>query len=163
MAGVVLFIGGSLAAFTADATGVRIAAQVAMGVGGPMVLPSSLAVVRHAFTDPQERTGAISVWARSSGPGLAVGPLGAGMLLDHLSWHSIFLINVVLGVLALVGALAFVTESNHPTWTLGPVGAVLGPLTVAALTYAVIEGKSQGDASGRLLLCTPCSPSPWSR
>ena len=152
MAGVVFFIGGSVTAFTADATGVLIAAQVGMGVGGAMVLPTSLAVVSHAFTDPQERTEAISVWAGSSGLGLAVGPLGAGLLLDHFSWHSIFLINVVLGALALVGALAFVTESKHPSRTLDPVGMVLGTLTVAALTYAVIEGKSQGYASGRLLL-----------
>lgn len=152
IAGVVFFIGGSLAASSADATGVLIAAQVGMGVGGAMVLPASLAVVSHAFTDPQERTDAISVWAGSSGLGLAIGPLGAGMLLDHFTWHSIFLINVVLGALALVGALAFVTESKHHTRTLDPVGMVLGTLTVAALTYAVIEGKSQGYASGRLLL-----------
>ena len=152
MAGVGFFIGGSVTAFMAGAAGVLVAAQVGMGVGGAMVLPTSLAVISHAFTDPQERTEAISVWAGSSGVGLAVGPLGAGLLLDSFSWHSIYLINVVLGALALVGALAFVTESKHPTRTLDPVGMALGTLSVAALTYAVIEGKSQGYTSGRLLL-----------
>ncbi|CCK24922.1 hypothetical protein BN159_0543 [Streptomyces davaonensis JCM 4913] len=43
------------------------------------------------FTDPHERTTAISAWAACSGLGLAAGPLIAGVLLEHFTWHSVYL------------------------------------------------------------------------
>lgn len=150
-AGATLFGAGSAAAFTAHSTPTLIGAQIVMGVGGAMVLPAGLAIVGHAFTDPRERTEAISVWAGSSGLGLAVGPLVAGALLNVFSWHSIYLINVVLGVLALIGAVTVVTESRQADRALDPVGIALGTLTIAALTYVVIEGGASGYIAGRIL------------
>ncbi|WP_127500857.1 MFS transporter [Actinoplanes solisilvae] len=152
LTGTLIFIAGSLLAFASGSAAALITAQAVMGVGGALVLPTSLAVVSHAFTDPHERTEAISVWAGSSGLGLALGPLGGGLLLNHFTWHSVFLINVVLGALAFTGTLLVVHESRRPSRSLDPVGIVLGTVAVAALTYAVIEGRSQGYTSARLLL-----------
>ncbi|MGW0038962.1 MFS transporter [Gordonia sp. NPDC003376] len=149
--GAATFAAGSALACLSAGTGLLITAQAVMGVGGAMLLPTGLAIVSHTFADPRQRTEAISIWAGSSGLGLAVGPLGAGLLLAHFSWHSVYLINVVLGAFALVGALALVGESKHPTRTLDPIGVILGTLTVAAVTFAVIEGGHRGYTDGLIV------------
>lgn len=144
LAGVLLFALGSGLAFLAHSADLAIAAQAVMGVGAAAVLPSSLAIVSHTFTDPQERTGAISVWASCAGLGLAVGPLVAGVLLDQVSWHAVYLTNLVIGVIALVLTPVFVSESKHPARRFDPVGVVLGTLAVASATYAIIQGGATG-------------------
>ncbi|MFI6955708.1 MFS transporter [Nocardia sp. NPDC050408] len=149
--GAAVFAAGSAVAFAAHNTVVLIAAQAIMGIGGAMVLPTSLAIISHTFTDMRERTEAVSIWAGSSGIGLAIGPLGAGVLVGAFSWHAIYLINVVLGVVALLGAVTLIRESRLPTRAFDPVGMVLGTLAIAALTYAVIEGGSRGYTEVRIL------------
>ncbi|WP_328395066.1 MFS transporter [Nocardia sp. NBC_00416] len=149
--GATVFALGSALAFAAHSASVVIVAQAIMGIGGAMVLPTGLAIVSHTFTDARKRTEAISVWAGTSGLGLAVGPMVAGTLLNHFSWHSVYLINVILGALALVGALVFITESRQPDRRTDPIGMALGTLSVASLTYAVIEGGSLGYTSGRII------------
>ncbi|MFG2886748.1 MFS transporter [Streptomyces sp. NPDC048297] len=144
LVGVVLFTLGSVLAFLAATPGLLIAAQALMGVGAAALLPSSLAIVSHTFTDPHERTSAISIWASCTGLGLAIGPLTAGVLLDQVSWHAVFLTNLVIGVIALVLTPVFVTESKHPTRRFDPAGVVLGTLAVASATYAIIEGGASG-------------------
>jgi predicted MFS family arabinose efflux permease len=146
-----VFVLGSLTAFAAHSPGLLIAAQAVMGVGGAAVLPSSLSIVSHSFTDPHRRTSAIGTWASCSGLGLAVGPLGTGLLLEGFSWHAIYLINVVLGGIVLILAPIFVSESKHPTRHLDPAGVVLCTVTIAAATYAIIEGASAGYTSGRII------------
>ncbi|GAA3800872.1 MFS transporter [Streptomyces chiangmaiensis] len=143
-AGVLLFTLGSFIAFLAGNAGLLIAAQALMGVGAAAVLPSSLAIVSHTFADPHERTGAISIWASCAGLGLAIGPLAAGVLLDQVSWHAVFLTDVVIGLITLILTPLLVSESKHPTRRFDPAGMVLGTLAVASATYAIIEGGATG-------------------
>ncbi|MEV5647448.1 MFS transporter [Nocardia sp. NPDC052254] len=149
--GAAVFAVGSAVACAAHDTAVLIAGQVVMGIGGAMILPTSLAIISHTFTDTRERTEAVSMWAGSSGLGLAIGPLGAGLLVGAFSWHSIYLINVVLGGLALLGACTVIEESRIRTRTLDLGGITLGTVAIAALTFAVIEGGSLGYTEGRIL------------
>jgi len=139
-AGTALLGAGSLVVFLAAAPAAVIAGQAIMGVGGAMVLPNSLAIVTHAFTDPDERTSAVSVWVAVSGVGLAVGPLAAGLLLESFSWHSVFLVNVVLAVVVLLLTPSFVADSRVAGRRLDPAGLVLAIVAIGALNYAVIEG-----------------------
>ncbi|WP_433311531.1 MFS transporter [Micromonospora chersina] len=142
--GVALFTLGSALAFAAPNAGLLIAAQAVMGFGAAAVLPSSLSIVSHAFTDHHERAGAISVWASCAGLGLAIGPLVAGALLRLTSWHAVYLTNLVLGALALALAPQFVAESRHPTRRLDPAGVLLGTIAIASATYAIIQGGASG-------------------
>ncbi|TMM05148.1 MAG: MFS transporter [Actinobacteria bacterium] len=138
---------GSLVVFASSSALGVIAGQAIMGAGGALILPNSLAIVTHAFTDPHERTTAVSIWAAVSGIGLAIGPLTAGALLEVFSWHSVFLVNVVLAVAVLALTRVFVADSRHPDRRLDRPGLVLAILAIASLNYAVIEGGhgSLGD------------------
>jgi DHA2 family multidrug resistance protein-like MFS transporter len=149
--GAAAFAGASVLAFAAPNPGLLIAAQALMGVGGAAVLPSSLSIVSHSFTDPRERTSAISVWAACSGLGLAIGPLLTGLLINHFSWHAAYLINVVVGGLAIILAPLLVPESKHPSRRLDLLGVLLGTIVIAAATYAIIEGASAGYTAGQII------------
>ena len=149
--GALVFAASSALAVAAPSAGWLIAAEALMGIGGAAVLPASLSIVSHTFTDPQERTTAIGVWAAFSGIGLAVGPLIAGVLLNHFSWHSVFLTNVALGVIVMVAVPVLVPESRHPSRQLDPVGLISGSVGLAAGVFAIVEGASIGYASGRII------------
>ncbi|MGV9502576.1 MFS transporter [Streptomyces sp. NPDC003642] len=149
--GAAVFTVGSLLAFVSDTSTALIAAQAVMGVGGAAVLPSSLTIVSTTFTDPHERTTAISAWAACSGLGLAVGPLIAGVLLEHFSWHSVYLPNLLVGALAASLAPVLVHESRHPSRRLDPAGVLLGTLALASATYAIIQGGASGYAEAPIV------------
>jgi DHA2 family methylenomycin A resistance protein-like MFS transporter/DHA2 family multidrug resistance protein-like MFS transporter len=93
----------------------------------------------------------VTVWAASSGIGLAVGPLIAGTLLDHFHWNTVFLSTAVLAVVTLAAAV-FVAESRGPEGRLDVPGQVLAVLGVAALVYALIEGGHDGYTGPRILI-----------
>jgi DHA2 family multidrug resistance protein-like MFS transporter len=137
---------GSLVVFLATGPIGVIAGQAIMGVGGALILPNSLAIVTHAFTDAHERTSAVSIWVAVSGVGLAIGPLTAGLLLEVFSWHSVFLVNVVLAGAVLVLTPAFVADSRQPARRLDLPGLVLAIVAIASLNYAVIAGAGAAFA-----------------
>jgi MFS family permease len=151
LAGAAVMIAGSLTVYASDSPSGVIAGQIVSGLGGALVLPNSLAVLGTTFTDPHRRTEVITAWAASSGIGLAVGPLIAGVLLDHFHWNSVFLSTVVLATVSLaVGA--FVTESRSPGGRLDIPGQLLAVVGIAALVYALIEGGHDGYTSTRILV-----------
>ncbi|MEU1024800.1 MFS transporter [Streptomyces sp. NPDC005904] len=151
LGGAVVLTAGSLLAHAADSAALLITAQAIMGIGGAAVLPASLSIVSHSFTDAQQRTKAIGAWASCSGLGLAVGPLGAGLLLDGFTWHAVYLIDVVIGAVTVLLTPFMVTETKHPTRRLDLAGVLTGTVMIASATYAIIEGGSSGYASGRIL------------
>ncbi|GAA3028137.1 MFS transporter [Streptomyces glomeratus] len=150
LGGAVVLILGSVIVYAAHSTGGIIAGQLVSGVGGALILPNSLALLGAAFPDPHRRTEVVTAWAASSGIGLAVGPLIAGVLLDHFRWNTVFLSTAVLAVVTLaIGA--FVAESRSPGGRLDIPGQLLAVLGIAALVYALIEGGHDGYTSTRIL------------
>ena len=150
--GVVLFTAGSVVCALAPSSSVLIAARVFQGVGGALMMPSTLSILTNTFTDPAERARAFGLWAGISGLALAVGPLIGGWLVDNFGWQSIFWINVPIGVLAVALALRFVPESSDRDGrSLDLAGQVTAILGLAALTYAFIEANTYGWTSARIL------------
>ncbi|WP_043257981.1 MFS transporter [Streptomyces prunicolor] len=152
IAGLVLFGAGSLVAGLAQSTGQLIAARAGMGVGGALLITTTLAVVMQIFT-PEEQPRAIGIWAAVNALGFATGPLLGGFMLNHFWWGAIFLINIPVAALALVAAVALVPESKNPRGDRPDLlGALLSTIGMATLVYAIISGPAHGWTSGRVLL-----------
>lgn len=144
-AGLVVFMVASvLCAFAPSGTWL-IAARALQGVGGSMILPTTLALLNATFRGP-ERGIAFAVWGSTIGSMAAVGPVLGGWLTSSFSWHWAFWINVPFGIAVVVLLYASVRESRqHETdrftdW-LGAGASVLG---FGLLVFALIEGRSYG-------------------
>jgi len=150
-AGLVLFGVGSLVAGLAGSTEQLIAARAGMGVGGALLMTTTLAVVVQIFDD-SERVKAIGLWATVNSLGFAVGPLLGGVMLDHFWWGAIFLVNIPVAVIGLVAVLALVPESKNPQGDRPDLlGALLSTIGMTSLVLAIISGPEHGWTSGRVL------------
>jgi EmrB/QacA subfamily drug resistance transporter len=142
--GLALFGGASFAALFVDSADGLIALRALMGVGAAFVMPVTLSVITTIFP-PQERGKAVGTWVGVAAGGGILGLLTSGLLLQWFSWPSIFVLNVVLATLALVGTLAIVPssrESRPPR--LDPVGTLLSVGGLGALVFSIIEGPVRG-------------------
>ena len=143
--GLIVFVGASiLCAFAPDGTWL-IAARAIQGIGGSMILPTTLALLNATFRG-SERGIAFAVWGSTIGSMAAVGPVLGGWLTTAFSWHWAFWINVPFGLFVIVGVLFCVAESRqHDTarftdW----IGAGASVLGFGMLVFALIEGRSFG-------------------
>src|ERR1700754_3281061 len=114
MIGVVGFALMSLLCALAKTIELLVIARVLQGVAGAMLMPNTLALLRSAFP-PAELNRAVGIWGASSAIAIASGPIVGGLLVEHVSWQSIFLLNLPLGLLAAVVAWLWVTESRETT------------------------------------------------
>ncbi len=94
LTGLPLFAMASWCAAFAPSAALLIAARVLLAVGAAMMMPATLAIVRHVFNDERERALAIGIWAAVASGAAALGPVLGGVLLQYFSWGSLFLINV---------------------------------------------------------------------
>ena len=112
--GLAAFAMTSVVAAQANSAEGLIAARAAMGVGAAVIFPTTLGLITNIFTDPVRRAKAIGVWAAMVGVGVAAGPITGGWLLEHFSWGSIFLVNMPVAAMAIVGGTLFVPTSRDP-------------------------------------------------
>src|SRR3954463_6112642 len=117
LAGLVTFLAGSVVSAMATSTTVLIAGRGVMGLGGALIMPTTLSILVNVFGDRTERAKAIATWTAASGAGIALGPIVGGVLMRSFSWSSVFWINVPLLALALVGAMPLVPDSRDPRAT----------------------------------------------
>ncbi|WP_406461399.1 MFS transporter [Streptomyces sp. NBC_01622] len=129
-------IASGLAACAHDAQ-VLILARALLGVGGAMIMPATLSILRQVFPDRRERAVAIGVWSAVAAVGAAVGPLLGGFLLEHFWWGSVFLVNIPLMLISLPIGRLLLPESrgdrNGP-WD------VVGALMAAGGLFGVVLG-----------------------
>ncbi|MDQ6835847.1 MAG: MFS transporter [Actinomycetota bacterium] len=151
--GLSLFSVGSLLCALAPNLGLLIAARVLQAIGGSMLNPVAMSIIRNVFEDPRERARAIGVWGGVIGISMALGPVVGGALTDSVGWPAVFLVNVPIGLTAIVLTAAFVPESraDRPR-RFDPVGQVLVIVGLATLTYAIIQGPSHGWLSAGSLI-----------
>lgn len=122
-----------------------IAARVLQGVAGATLMPATLGLIRSMFTDPKQRTLAISVWGAMAGSGAAFGPLLGGWLLEHYWWGSVFLVNLPVMALLMVLGPVLVPESRDPNpGRFDLFSAALSMLALIPIVYAVKEIAAHG-------------------
>jgi EmrB/QacA subfamily drug resistance transporter len=113
-AGLVLFTVSSLVCALADSIEMLNTARVVQGLGASGLFASSLALLVNAFPQEKERNGAMAIYGATIGASFAVGPLVGGALTSGLSWRWIFLVNLPIGIGALIVTLRRVAESKDP-------------------------------------------------
>ena len=143
--GLVIFVGASVLCAFAPSGVWLIAARAIQGIGGSMILPTTLALLNATFRGT-ERGIAFAVWGSTIGSMAAVGPVLGGWLTSAFSWHWAFWINLPFGVLVIIGVLICVPESRQlgtsrfTDW----IGAGASVLGFGMLVFALIEGRAYG-------------------
>ncbi|MER1996545.1 MAG: DHA2 family efflux MFS transporter permease subunit [Arthrobacter sp.] len=147
LTGVVLFVAASVLCAVAESGGILILGRALQGLGGSMILPTTLALLNANFQG-RDRGIAFAVWGSTIGGMAAIGPLLGGWLTENASWRWAFGINIPVGVLVVAGLLLFVAESSEAVsgaaQRLDLGGAALSILGFGALVFGLIEGRSYG-------------------
>ncbi len=150
--GLILFTLGSLACSLAPNLTSLVLFRMLQAVGGSMLNPVAMSIIRNTFEDPRERAQAIGIWGAVVGVSMALGPVTGGVLVAAVGWRSIFWVNIPIGIAAIVLTGAFVSESRAPTARrLDPLGELLVIVTLFSLTYGIIEGPRRGWESPLIL------------
>jgi EmrB/QacA subfamily drug resistance transporter len=145
--GVLWFAVASLLCGLAPNAALLVAARALQGIGGALLTPGSLALIQASF-HPDDRGRAVGLWSGFGGIGAAVGPFVGGWLVDGPGWRWVFLLNVPLALLCAPIAVRHVPESADPRahGRFDVLGAGLGALALALLTYALIEARGSSVA-----------------
>lgn len=145
--GIVLFSIASLGAGLSTSTSELIFYRSLSGFGAAFIMPSTLSIITHMFTDSDERMKAIGLWSLIFGLSQGLGPLIGGFIIEYTSWHWVFFINLPIGLIAFVYASWILPESHNKNLKADIVGMLLSILFLFALTYGIIEAgvKNWGD------------------
>jgi len=150
--GLGVFLLASLLCSLAPTVELLVGFRVLQGVGASMLNPVAMSIITNTFTDPRERAQAVGIWGAVFGASMALGPILGGALVSSVGWEWIFLINVPLGLTAIVLVLSFVPESRAvKPRRFDAVGQTLVVVLLASVTFAIIEGPKTGWTSLTIL------------
>ncbi|WP_328754622.1 DHA2 family efflux MFS transporter permease subunit [Streptomyces sp. NBC_00269] len=144
IAGLAVFLAGSLVGALASDVARVIGARALMGVGAALVMPLALSVLPSLFA-PDERTKAVGIISAASAVGMPLGPILGGWLLDHFWWGSVFLVNVPMVAIGITACLFLLPETRDPASPrVDVVSTALTAAGLGALVYAIIEAPHRG-------------------
>ncbi|HNC06458.1 MAG TPA: MFS transporter, partial [Solirubrobacterales bacterium] len=153
VAGMAVFGLASLGATFAPTAETLIAARALLGVGGAMIMPPTMSIIRDVFRDREERVRAVGIWSAVSAGGAAIGPLIGGFLVEHFWWGAVFLINVPIVLVIIPVAIRLLPESRAaepPPWDgFAVIMTVIGILGIA---FGLKEGARYGFLDPKVLL-----------
>jgi len=145
LVGLFLFTLASLAGSMAPNIEILTLTRGLQGLGAALLTPGSLALITHSYSDEKERARAVSIYSAVSGIGFIGGPILGGLLTDAFGWRSVFLVNVPIGIVALVLTARYVTATPHSQERrMDLIGQVLAICALVSLTYTLIESKQAG-------------------
>jgi EmrB/QacA subfamily drug resistance transporter len=150
--GLVVFTLSSLACGLAPSAGFLIGARVVQGAGAALMNPATLSIIVATFP-PKQRGTAIGIWAGVSALALAIGPLGGGLITEHLNWNWIFFVNVPVGAIAILVSQLVIRESRDTSveQSIDAPGLVTSGGGLFFLSYALVEGNRHGWTSPEIL------------
>lgn len=155
---VTLFVIGSLICALAYDLHTLLWGRAVQGVAGALLIPGAMPILTHAFPDSRQRARAIGGWSASSALALVSGPLIGGLLIEHIGWSSIFMVNVPIGIIAVLLGAWGISERKHPEHAaFDPVGQVLSMIWLGMLCYALIEIGEHGVSTEKVLLPLSCA------
>ncbi len=138
--GLLWFGAGSGLAALSPSIGMLILSRALLGVGAAMIMPSTLSLISATFLNQKERFRAIAIWGAMFGVGSALGPLVGGLLLQIFDWKAVFLMNLPVIVVALIGGAVTITESRDThVRPLDLPGVLLSIVGLFALVYGIIQ------------------------
>jgi EmrB/QacA subfamily drug resistance transporter len=152
-AGLVIFGIGSCGAILATSTEMLIGARAFLGIGAAMIMPSTLSILTATFREPKEMATAIAIWVAAFPLGMGAGPLISGALLDHFWWGSVFIINIPVVIVGLIGGYFFIQESkDEKSRKPDGLGVILSIAGLFALVYGIIKAGEDGWSNGNVLI-----------
>ena len=150
LTGLGVFTAASAAAALAPSTDLLVAARAVQGAGAAMVTPLTLPLLAEAF--PAEKRGmAIGVWSGVSGIAVALGPLVGGAVVQAISWHWIFWINVPIGIVLAPLAVRWLKESRGPYGKLDLRGLALASTGAFGVVFGLVRAQTLGWTSATIL------------
>lgn len=152
LSGLTIFMIGSLLCALAPSALLLVCARIIQALGGAILTPASLALVLPEFP-VERRSAAIGIWGAVGGVSAASGPTLGGYLVDNFGWHSVFLVNVPLCLIALAVGARLLRESRDETAprTVDYFGALLAVSGVALLTLVIVQSDEWGWVSTQSL------------
>jgi EmrB/QacA subfamily drug resistance transporter len=140
--GLLIFLVASLyAAFVAGNSTELIIMRGLMGVGGAMVMPTTLSILNVTFPSSQ-RTKAVAIWGAVAGAGVIVGSIVSGFLLEHFEWESVFIFAAIVAAIVLITNQLLTRESKDPEETkVDWLGGLLSTVGLGALVFGLMESS----------------------
>src|SRR5262249_9185539 len=114
VAGLALYGVASLAGGLATQIELQLASRAAQGLGGALILPSTLSLINTLFAEGPERNRALGVWGGAGAAGLVIGVLLGGVLTRVFGWQAVFFVNVPLTALALIATFSLIEPDRTP-------------------------------------------------
>ncbi len=150
--GLAIFTLSSLACGLAPTAGFLIGARAVQGAGAALMNPATLSIIVATFP-PRQRGTAIGIWAGVSALALAIGPLGGGLITEHINWNWIFFVNIPIGALAIVVSQLVIRESRDTSveQSIDAPGLITSGAGLFFLSYALVEGNRHGWTSPEIL------------
>ena len=143
--GAAAFGATSVLAAASTSAEMLIVARALQGLAGAALAPSTLSLIRNMFLDPEQRAYAIGVWVASFSAGAAIGPLVGGLLLNHFTWHSVFLINVpIMASLLILGPMLLPEFRDPNAGRMDILSAVQSVVAVLAVIFGIKRMAEDG-------------------
>lgn len=145
MGGLIGFAAFSLAAAAATTPLLLIGSRAALGVAAAMIMPATMALLRHAYPDRAARLRAVGIWSAVSAGGAAAGPLLGGALVEAAGWSAVFLVNVPYClVVAGLAIWALPRDRTRPGLRIDVLSALLSITTVLAVVFTIKYAAHDG-------------------
>jgi EmrB/QacA subfamily drug resistance transporter len=138
--GLVIFTAASAWCGVSHNVGMLIEARVVQGLGAALMAPQTMAVITRTFP-AHKRGAAMALWGSTAGVAILVGPLAGGLLVDNFGWHWVFFINVPVGVIAFIAALALVPNLPTLRHRIDYPGILLSAIGLFLVTFGLQEGQ----------------------